>query len=43
MSSEWSFVIAAYAITWVVLVGYAAYLARRRRRAARRVAEAAEA
>jgi hypothetical protein len=26
MSGEWGYVIAAYVITWVVLVGYGAYL-----------------
>lgn len=32
--SEWNFVIAAYALTWVTVVGYAVYVARRLRRAA---------
>ncbi len=27
--SEWSYVIAAYAFTWVGVVGYAVYVARR--------------
>jgi CcmD family protein len=31
--SEWVFVSAAYAVTWVVLLGYAMYLNRRIRRA----------
>ncbi len=26
MSSEWRFVVAAYTVTWVVLIGYAAYV-----------------
>jgi hypothetical protein len=26
VSSEWRFVVAAYTITWVVLIGYAAYV-----------------
>jgi CcmD family protein len=30
---EWRFIIAAYAITWITLVGYGVYLARVRRRA----------
>ena len=33
------YVIAAYAVTWTVLGGYAAYLWRRRRRLAAQVAE----
>ena len=32
MSSEWRFVVAAYAITWAVLIGYATYLELRWRR-----------
>ena len=39
MSNEWDFVIAAYAVTWVVLVGYAAYVARRWSRARRDAGE----
>ena len=31
--SEWSYVIAAFALTWVTLAGYAIHLARRVRRA----------
>jgi CcmD family protein len=31
---EWPFVIAAYVLTWIVIGGYAYYLARRGRRAA---------
>lgn len=34
MSGEWSYVIASYAITWVVIVGYGVQLARRIRKAA---------
>ena len=33
MSNEWNFVIAAYALTWVVLAGYALHLRRTVRRA----------
>jgi CcmD family protein len=33
-ASEWNFIIAAYAITWVVLIGYAVLLAGKIRRAA---------
>ena len=32
--SEWSYVIAAYALTWVTLLGYGLMLLRRLRRAA---------
>ena len=32
--SEWNFIIGAYALTWVALLGYAVYLARRVGRAA---------
>ena len=32
--SEWSYIIAAYALTWIGLAGYAIHLARRLRRAA---------
>ena len=32
--SEWNFIIAAYALTWIALVGYAVHLARRLRQAA---------
>ena len=31
---EWQFVVAAYAVTWVVLIGYAVRLIRVERRAA---------
>ena len=34
-SNEWPYVIAAYAVTWVVLAGYALYLRATVRRAAR--------
>ncbi|MGH7482651.1 MAG: CcmD family protein [Longimicrobiales bacterium] len=33
--SEWTFVVAAYAVTWIGLLGYAAYLEARRRHARR--------
>ena len=36
--SEWSYVIAAYAVSWIVLSGYASYLAARDH-AAKRVNE----
>ena len=32
--SEWNYIIAAYALTWIAIVGYAVHLARRLRRAA---------
>lgn len=32
--SEWNYIIAAYALTWIALVGYAVHLARRLRQAA---------
>ena len=35
MSDQWDFVIAAFAVTWVVLIGYAAYVSRRLSRARR--------
>lgn len=35
--SEWNFIIAAYAITWAVLIGYAVLLAGKVRRGARDV------
>ena len=38
--SEWSYVIGAYALTWVAIAGYALRLAYRLRRAAEEVAEA---
>ena len=34
-NNEWPYVIAAYAVTWVVLVGYTLYLHATARRAAR--------
>jgi CcmD family protein len=37
VSNEWDFVIAAYAVTWLVLIGYATYVAQRLRRAARAI------
>ena len=33
--NEWDFVIAAYAVTWAVLIGYGTYVTRRWRRARR--------
>ena len=33
--SEWNFIVAAYAVTWVVVVGYAIVLAGKVRRAKR--------
>jgi CcmD family protein len=33
VSNQWEWVIAAYGITWVVLIAYATYLSRRWRRA----------
>jgi hypothetical protein len=33
VSSEWRFVVAAYTVTWVVLIGYAAYVELQWRRA----------
>ncbi len=38
MSNEWRFVVAAYAITWVALIGYAAYVELRWRRASKAAA-----
>jgi CcmD family protein len=38
--SEWSFVIAAFSLTWVVLGGYAAYVQARLGRANRALREA---
>jgi CcmD family protein len=35
--SEWNYVIAAYAVTWVAIFGYAAYLANRKRSARQRI------
>jgi hypothetical protein len=32
VSNEWRFVLAAYVITWVVLIGYAVYVELRWRR-----------
>jgi len=32
--SEWNYIVGAYALTWIGLVGYAIHLARRLRRAA---------
>ncbi|MCI0436977.1 MAG: CcmD family protein [Gemmatimonadetes bacterium] len=34
--SEWSFIIAAYTVTWVVVVGYTLYIGRRWIQARRR-------
>ena len=36
--SEWNYVIAAYAVTWSVIVGLAVYLAVRKRNAKQRLA-----
>ena len=36
--NQWSYIIAAYALTWIVLGGYAVYVIRRARAAASRVA-----
>jgi hypothetical protein len=33
--SDWTYISAAYAVTWVMLIGYGAYLAARRRAVAR--------
>ena len=33
MSDQWRFVVAAYTITWIVLIGYAAYVELQWRRA----------
>ncbi len=41
--SEWSYVVAAYGLTWLVLAGYAAYVHGRVRRARRLLERAAEA
>lgn len=41
--SEWNYIIAAYALTWITLLGYAAHLARRLRRAAADVVRVDEA
>ncbi len=38
--SEWTFVVAAYGLTWAVVIGYGAYLARRMRHARRAAAAA---
>ena len=35
MANQWSYIIAAYVLTWVTLGGYAMYLWRRHRRALR--------
>ena len=32
MADQWGFVLAAYGVTWVVLIGYGVYVARRWRR-----------
>lgn len=40
--SEWGFVIASYAVTWIVLLGYTIYLERRHRQAARAFEEGAD-
>ena len=32
--SEWNYIVGAYALTWIGLLGYAVHLARRLRRAA---------
>jgi hypothetical protein len=33
--SDWTYISAAYAVTWVMLIGYGVYLAARRRAVAR--------
>lgn len=38
--SEWNYIVGAYALTWIALVGYALHLARRLRRAAEDLAGA---
>ncbi|HUF12217.1 MAG TPA: CcmD family protein [Longimicrobiales bacterium] len=40
MASEWSYVVGAYALTWVVILGYALRLRYRLRRAAEELAMA---
>jgi hypothetical protein len=37
---EWRFIIAAYAVTWIMLIGYTIRLARLRRQSAALLAEA---
>jgi hypothetical protein len=41
VSNEWRFVVAAYAVTWAVLIGYAAYVEIQGRRV-RRATEGGE-
>ena len=38
--SEWNYIIAAYALTWIGILGYAVHVARRLRRAAASLAAA---
>lgn len=40
--SEWNYIIASYALTWITLVGYSAYLHVRLRRAASTLASELE-
>jgi uncharacterized membrane protein len=40
--SDWNFIAAAYASTWIVIVGYAFYLSARRRAVRRAAAELRE-
>ena len=38
--SDWTFILAAYGLTWTVLAGYTLYLKRRRKHAAETLEEA---
>ena len=38
--SEWNYIVGAYALTWIALLGYAAWLSVRLRRAAAELARA---
>ena len=38
--SEWNYIIGAYALTWIAILGYAVHVARRLRRAADNLARA---
>jgi hypothetical protein len=40
--SDWTYISAAYAVTWVMLIGYGVYLAARRRAVARAERERCE-
>lgn len=37
--SEWNYIIAAYTLAWITVIGYAGYVWRRARRAERALAE----